>query len=65
MPMAIDARARAVEAVEAMAPIATVPDAGARAIAAMRFPEGKGRETIARPMRCERPGKAAQEVPPW
>lgn len=59
---AIDAQARAVEAarLEAMAFIATVPDARVRAIAVMRFLEGKSWETIARRMHYERISPAKQ-----
>lgn len=59
---AIDAQARAVEAarLEAMAFIATVPDARVRAIAVMRFLEGKSWETIARRMHYERTSPAKQ-----
>lgn len=62
VPGAIDGQARAVESARlgAMALIATVPDARVRAIAAMRFPEGKGRETVAGRMHCERPSPAKQ-----
>lgn len=62
VPRAIGAQARAVEAarLEAMASIATVPDARAGAIAVMRFPEGKSRETIARRMHYERSSQAKQ-----
>lgn len=61
-PRAIDAQAQAVEAArsEAMAFTAAVPDPRIRAIAAMRFLEGKSRETIARRMRCERTSPAKQ-----
>ena len=59
---AIGRQATAVESArpEAMALMATVPDARAGAIAAMRFPEGKGRETVARRMHCERSSPAKQ-----
>lgn len=59
-PRPIDGQARAVESAgpEAMALIATIPDARAGAIAAMPLPEGKGRETIARRMRHGRSGPA-------
>lgn len=59
---AIDRQARAVEAarLEVMAFIAAIPDARARAIAAMRFPEGKGWETTARRMHYERSSPAKQ-----
>lgn len=61
-PRAVDAQARAVEAarLEVMAFIATVPDPNVRAIAVMRFLEGKSRETIARRMHCERTSPAKQ-----
>lgn len=60
--MAIDAQARAVEAarIEVMAFIATIPDARVRAIAVMRFLEGKSWETIARRMHYERTSPAKQ-----
>ena len=60
--MAIDAQARAVEAarLEAMAFIATVPNPRVRAIAVMRFLEGKSWETIARRMHYERTSPAKQ-----
>ena len=60
--MAIEGQARAVEAarLEAMAFIATVPDPRVRAIAVMRFLEGKSRETIARRMHYERSSPAKQ-----
>lgn len=59
---AIDAQARAIEAarLEAMAFVATVPDARVRAIAVMRFLEGKSWETIARRMHYERSSPAKQ-----
>lgn len=59
---AIDAQARAVEAarLEVMAFIATVPDPRVRAIAVMRFLEGKSWETIARRMHYERSSPAKQ-----
>ena len=62
MLIAIDAQARAVEAarLEVMAFIATVPDARVRAIAVMRFLEGKNWETIARRMNYERTSPAKQ-----
>lgn len=62
VPRAVDRQAGAVESarLEAMASIATIPDAGARAIAAMRFSEGKGRETIAGRMHCGRSSPARQ-----
>lgn len=60
VPMAIEGRAVEAARLEAMAFIATVPDARVRAIALMRFLEGKGWETIARRMHCERPGPANQ-----
>ena len=57
---AIDDHARAVEAarLEVMAFIATVPDPRIRAIAVMRFLEGKSWETIARRMHYERSSPA-------
>lgn len=60
VPMAIDGQARAVESArpEVMASIAAIPDPRVGAIAAMRFPEGKSRETIARRMHCEGTGPA-------
>ena len=60
--MAIDSQARAVEAarLEVMAFIATIPDARVRAIAVMRFLEGKSWETIARRMHYERSSPAKQ-----
>lgn len=60
--MAIDAQARAVEAarLEVMAFIATVPDPRIRAIAIMRFLEGKSWETIARRMHYDRTSPAKQ-----
>lgn len=60
--MAIDAQARAVEAarLEVMAFIATIPDARVRAIAVMRFLEGKSWETIARRLHYERTSPAKQ-----
>ena len=59
---AVDAQARAVEAarLEVMAFIATIPDARIRAIAVMRFLEGKSWETIARRMHYERSSPAKQ-----
>ena len=59
---AIDAHARAVEAerLEVMAFIATVPDPRVRAIAVMRFLEGKSWEMIARRMHYERTSPAKQ-----
>lgn len=59
---AVDAQARAVEAamLEVMAFIATVPDPRVRAIAVMRFLEGKSWETIARRMHYERTSPAKQ-----
>lgn len=59
---AIDGQARAVEAarLEVMAFIATIPDARVRAIAVMRFLEGKSWETIARRMHYERSSPAKQ-----
>ena len=60
--MAIDAHARAVEAarLEVMAFIAEIPDPRIRAIAVMRFLEGKSWETIARRMHYERTSPAKQ-----
>lgn len=60
--MAIDAQARAVEAArfEVMAFIAEIPDPRVRAIAVMRFLEGKSWETIARRMHYERTSPAKQ-----
>ena len=57
---AVDAQARAVEAarLEVMSFIATVPDPRIRAIAVMRFLEGKSWETIARRMHYERSSPA-------
>lgn len=59
---AIDAQARAVDSarLEVMAFIATVPDSRIRAIAVMRFLEGKSWETIARRMHYERTSPAKQ-----
>lgn len=59
---AIDAQARAVEVarLEVMAFISAIPDARVRAIAVMRFPEGKSWETIARRMHYERSSPAKQ-----
>lgn len=60
--MAVDRQARAVEAarLEVMAFIATIPDARIRAIAVMRFLEGKSWETIARRLNYERTSPAKQ-----
>ena len=60
--MAIDAQARAVEAarLEVMAFIAAIPEPRIRAIAVMRFLEGKSWETIARRMHYERTSPAKQ-----
>lgn len=60
--MAIAAQARAVESarLEVMAFIAAIPDARVRAIAIMRFLEGKSWETIARRMHYERSSPAKQ-----
>lgn len=60
--MAIDAQAREVEAarLEVMAFIATVPDPRIRAIAVMRFLEGKSWETIARRTHYDRTSPAKQ-----
>lgn len=59
---AIDAQARAVEAarLEVMAFIVAIPDPRVRAIAVMRFLEGKSWETIARRMHYERTSPAKQ-----
>lgn len=59
---AVDAQARAVEAarLEVMAFIASIPDPRIRAIAVMRFLEGKSWETIARRMHYERTSPAKQ-----
>lgn len=59
---AIDRQARAVEAarLEVMAFIATVPDPRIRAIAVMRFLEGKSWEAIAIRMHYERTSPAKQ-----
>ena len=59
---AVESQARAVEAarLEVMAFIATVPDPRVRAIAVMRFLEGKSWETIARRMHYERSSPAKQ-----
>ena len=59
---AIDAQALSVEAARLgiMAFIATIPDARIRAIAVMRFLEGKSWETIARRMHYERTSPAKQ-----
>lgn len=59
---AVDAQARAVEAarLEVMSFISTVPDPRVRAIAVMRFLEGKSWETIARRMHYERTSPAKQ-----
>lgn len=59
---AIDRQARAVEAarLEVMAFIAAIPDPRVRAIAVMRFLEGKSWETIARRMHYERSSPAKQ-----
>lgn len=58
--MAIDRQARAVESarLEVMAFIAAIPDPRVRAIAVMRFLEGKSWETIARRMHYERSSPA-------
>ena len=60
--MSIDRQAKAVAAarLEVMAFIATVPDPRIRAIAVMRFLEGKSWETIARRMHYERSSPAKQ-----
>lgn len=62
VPRAIEGQARAVEAarLEVMAFIAAIPDARVRAIAVMRFLEGKSRETISRRMHYERTSPAEQ-----
>lgn len=59
---AIDSQARAVEAarLEVMAFIVSIPDPRIRAIAVMRFLEGKSWETIARRMHYERTSPAKQ-----
>lgn len=59
---AIDSQAKAVEYArpEIMAFIAAIPDPRIRAIAVMRFLEGKSRETIARRMHYERTSPAKQ-----
>lgn len=59
---AIDAQARAVESarLEVMALIASIPDPRIRAIAVMRFLEGKSWETVARRMHCERTSPTKQ-----
>lgn len=59
---AIDRQARAVESarLEVMAFIAAIPDSRVRAIAVMRFLEGKSWETIARRMNYERTSPAKQ-----
>ena len=59
---AVESQARAVEAarLEVIAFIATVPDPRIRAIAVMRFLEGKSWETIARRMHYERTSPAKQ-----
>lgn len=59
---AIGRQARAVESarLEVMAFIATIPDAGVRAIAVMRFLECRSWETIARRMHYERTSPAKQ-----
>lgn len=58
----IEAHARAVEAarLEVMAFIAAIPEPRIRAIAVMRFLEGKSWETIARRMHYERTSPAKQ-----
>lgn len=60
--IAIDAQAREVEAarLEVMAFIAEIPDPRIRAIAIMRFLEGKSWETIARRLNYERTSPAKQ-----
>ena len=59
---AIEVQARAVEAarLEVMAFIAAIPEPRIRAIAVMRFLEGKSWETIARRMNYERTSPAKQ-----
>lgn len=59
---AIDRQEKAVESarLEVMAFIAAIPDARVRAIAVMRFLEGKSWETIARRMNYERTSPAKQ-----
>lgn len=59
---AVEAQARAVEAarLEVMAFIAAIPEPRIRAIAVMRFLEGKSWETIARRMHYERTSPAKQ-----
>ena len=59
---AIEVQARAVEAarLEVIAFIAAIPDPRIRAIAVMRFLEGKSWETIARRMHYERTSPAKQ-----
>lgn len=62
VPGAIEVRERAVEhaRLEVMAFIAEIPDPRIRAIAVMRFLEGKSWETIARRMHYERTSPAKQ-----
>lgn len=66
-PRAIGRQAKAVEyaRLEIMAFIATIPDPRIRAIAVMRFLEGKSWETIARRMHYERtsPAKRLRRFP--
>lgn len=59
---AIERQAKAVESarLEVMAFITTIPDPRIRAIAVMRFLEGKSWETIARRMHYERSSPAKQ-----
>lgn len=59
---AIDRQEKAVESarLEVMAFIAAIPDARVRAIAVMRFLEGKSWETIARRLHYERSSPAKQ-----
>lgn len=59
---AIEKQARAVESarLDVMAFIVTIPDPRIRAIAVMRFLEGKSWETIARRMHYERTSPAKQ-----
>lgn len=65
--MAMDRQAKAVESarLEVMAFIATIPGARVRAIAVMRFLEGKSWETIARRMHRDRtsPAKQLRKLP--
>ena len=67
VPDAIEKQARAVESarIGVMAFIAEIPDPRIRAIAVMRFLEGKSRETIARRMHYEgtSPAKRLRRFP--